>query len=159
MGVWVIGLIVTARYGDPSASYKLYAVRDKLVGAVVFEHVERTNPWLDALYDNVNSILVHSNILSGPRRWPLAVAAGEYMAKHPEEGKALRQLPEDSECPEALEGIEDELRDALTYLVKNHVGITLHFNARRRAERRLQKQKAKRFLDMIGPGGGSHAAA
>lgn len=160
LGVLVIGVTVSMRHGDPSASYKLYAVRDKLVDAVIFRGVPRDDPWFDALYENVNSILMHSKLLSGPKRWPLAVAVGEYQAKYPKSGKPLRPLPEDGECPEAVKEIGCELREALKYLTRNHTGIVLQLNARKREEMRIQKDKAQRFLNMIGPrGGGSQATA
>jgi hypothetical protein len=36
LGVLVIALAVTMRHGDPSATYQLYAIRDKLIDSSVF---------------------------------------------------------------------------------------------------------------------------
>jgi hypothetical protein len=159
LGVLIVGVMVTMRYGDPSASYKLYGVRDRLIGSVVFEGVPRDDPWFDVLYSNVNSVLVHSNLLGGPEHWPLAVAVGEYQANHPKSGKSLKPVPTGADCPAPLKEIGDSLRDSLKHLSANHMGIYLQLSARQREERRIQKEKAKNFLDMIGPGDGSHAAA
>lgn len=102
VGVLVIANAVTLRHGDPTATYQLYAVRDKLIEACVFEGVSRDNPWLDALYENVNSVLLHSNMLGGPPRWSLAVAVGRYQAAHPGDHKKLKPFPADEQkCPKS----------------------------------------------------------
>ena len=157
-GLLIIAAIVTTKHRDPSASYKLYAVRDKLIGTVVFNEVSRDDPWLDALYENVNSVLVHSRLLSGPDKWPIAVEVGKYQAKFPKSGKSLRSLPESTDCPEPVAELSDDLRDALNHLLQNHMGILLQLDARKREERRIQKEKAKKLLNMMGPGAGCHAS-
>jgi hypothetical protein len=150
LGVVVIAFAITMRHGDPSATYKLYAIRDSLIDAAVFRGVERDNPWLDSLYENVNSILVHSNLLGGPDRWPFAVAVGHYQASHPNTGKKLRPLPEQSqECPEAIRTLAPDLRQALEHLVSNHMGINLQMDANEREQRRIQREKAKSLLQMM----------
>jgi hypothetical protein len=138
------------RHGDPSATYQLYAIRDKLIDSSVFKGVARDNPWLDALYENVNSILLHSNLLGGPDRWPLAVAVGHYQAAHPNTAKKLQPFPSDQQqCPDALRALARELRTALEHLVNNHMGITLQMNAQEREQRRIQREKAKNLLQMM----------
>lgn len=148
-GTLVVALVVTTRHGDPTASYKLFAVRDALVGAVVFGGVRRNNPWLEALYDNVNSILLHSNLVSGPERWPIAVLLGRYEARRPGPSRNLVRLQDELECPNELRPVRHELQAALRHLLGNHMGIFLQISARQREERRIQREKAKRLLSMI----------
>jgi len=151
--IYLIGTLFMAvglsmRYGDPSACYKLFAVRDQLVDAVVFHGVDRNDPWLQAVYENVNSILVHSNLLSGPDRWPIAHHVGAYLGAHPEKGKRLRPVP-GYEPPRQLQPVLTELRSALDYLIKNHFGVMLFFSAQQREQRRIQKEKAKALREMM----------
>lgn len=154
IGVLVIAYGVTLRHGDPSATYQLYAVRDRLVEAAVFEGVPRDNPWLDALYENVNCVLLHSNMLGGPPRWFLAVAVGRYQAAHPGALKKLIPLPTDGEqCPQAVRSIASDLKMALEHLSRNHVGVMLQMTSREREQRRIQRQKARDFLQMMRGGG------
>jgi hypothetical protein len=149
-GVLVIATLVTMRHGDPSACYKLYAIRDRLIDASVFEGVPRDNPWLEALYENVNSILLHSNILGGPKGWPIAVAVGEYQGSNPNAGKKLRELPkDDGDCPEAIRGLRSDLQAALQHLTNNHMGLFLQVDGYERAQKRVQREKAKSLLKMI----------
>jgi len=150
LGVLVIAVVITTRHGDPTATYKLYAVRDGLIGASVFDGVPRDNAWLNALYENVNSILTDSNLLGGPRGWPLAVVAGEYQASNPNIGRGLLPLPADAEqCPAPVRVLGTELREALEFLSRNHIGLYLHKSSREREARRIQRQKAKDLLRMI----------
>lgn len=65
-----IALAITLRHGDPNARYGLYAVRDKLIDACVLRGISRTHPWLDSLYDDVNSVLAHSKMLRGSSNRP-----------------------------------------------------------------------------------------
>src|SRR5215469_16087979 len=142
IGVLVIAYGVPLRHGDPSATYQLYAVRDELIGASVFEGVSRDNPWLDALYQNVNSVLLHSKLLGGPPRWSLAVALGRYQATHPGSMKKLVPFPSDAgQCPQAIRAIAPKMRAALEHLSKNHTGVMLHMSAHEREQRRIQRQK------------------
>ena len=152
VGVLVIAYAVTLRHGDPSATYKLYAVRDKLIEATVFEGVPRDNPWLDALYENVNSVLLHSNMLCGPPHWSLAVAVGRHQAVHPGTMKKLLPLPfpaDAGQCPQAIRSIAPNLKEALEHLSRNHMGVMLQMNSHEREQRRIQRQKAKDLLQMI----------
>lgn len=150
LGVFGIALAVTLRHGDPSAAYGLYAARDKLIEACVFKGTSRINPWLDTLYENVNSVLVHSNMLSGPSRWPFAVAVGHYQASHPNAARKLKPFPDDPErCPEPIRALIPEIRTALERLSESHIGVMLQMNACERQERRIQREKAKQFLQMM----------
>jgi hypothetical protein len=122
-GELIIVLAVTRRHGDPSATYKLYAVRDKLIAAVVFKGIDRDNPWLDALYENTNRVLLHSK---------------------------LQPFPTTSEeCPAAIRELVPELRAALEHLVHNRRGIGIQMNAQKREQRRIQREAAKKLLQMM----------
>lgn len=150
LGVLGIALAVTLRHGDPSATYGLYAVRDKLIDACVFEGIARANPWLDSLHENVNSVLVHSNMLSGPARWSFALAVGQYQASHPNAARRLKPLPRDpGRCPEPVRALIPEIRTALERLSGSHIGVMLQMNARERGERRIQREKARLLLQMM----------
>jgi hypothetical protein len=149
-GVLLITLAVTLRHGDPTATYKLYAVRDGLIEASAFKGVRRGDPWLESLYENVNSVLLHSNLVGGPGGWPLAVAVGHYQASHPSGRTRLRPLPSDANaCPEAIRALGPDLRMALEHLARNHTGLWLQVNSREREQRRIQKEKARTLLAMI----------
>ena len=149
-GTLIIMLAVTMRHGDPSATYKLYAIRDKLIEAAVFKGIDRENPWLDALYENTNRVLLHSNSLGGPSGWPLAAAVGHYQANHPSTGKKLQPFPASSEeCPSPIRELAPELRAALEHLVRNHLGIGIQMTAQEREQRRIQRETARNLLRMM----------
>lgn len=150
LGVLGIALAVTLRHGDPSATYGLYAVRDKLIDACVFKGISRANPWLDTLYENVNNVLIHSNMLSGPKRWSFALAIGHYQASHPDAARRLKPFPRDpGRCPDPIRMLIPEIRAALERLSKNHIGVMLQMNARERGERQIQREKARQLLRMM----------
>lgn len=154
-GVLVIALIVTTRHADLSATYKLRAVRDDLINACVFAGVPTNNPWLEALYENVNSILLHSCLPGGQQRWPPAIAFGQFQASNPFGAKQLVPLPRNGEkCPTAIRALEPALRSALEDLSTHHLGLFLHVDAHSREQRRLQREKAKHLLEMINRQGG-----
>ena len=147
-GVLLIAIRLEFRYGDPSASYRLFAVRDKLIGAVAFDGVSRNDAWFQSLYENVNSILVQSNLVAGPERWSLASFLGRYLVEHPEAEKKLNQVPR-YDPPEQLKPVIAELNSALNHLLGNHFGIILQMSAQQRAKRRIQKEKARELRDMM----------
>ena len=153
LGLLGIVLAVTLRHGDPSSTYALYSSRDKLIDACVFKGVSRSNPWLDCLYENINSVLIHSNMVSGPTRWSYALASGHFQASHPNAARKLKPFPRDPErCPEPIRRLVPEIRTALEHLSNSHIGVMLQTNARSREERRLQREKAKQLLSMMGDG-------
>jgi len=153
IGVFVMAVIINTKYGDDSASYKLFAIRDRLIHAVVFQGVSRDDPWLDTLYDNVNSLLVHSNLLAGPSNWRLAREVGKHFANYPDAGKRLKEPPK-APIPNELRPILDDLDKALCELLENHIGIIFQLSAHRREQRRIQREKARQFRCMVGPSGG-----
>jgi hypothetical protein len=150
LGVLVIAVRVAMKHGDRSASYKLYAIRDDLINACVFEGVSRNDPWLEALYSNVNSVLLHSNLLGGPQGWPLAVAVGQCQANSRDFAKKLIPLPENVEkCPAPIRALQPALQSALEHLSCHHLGLHLQMNAHEREQKRIQREKAKHLLEMI----------
>jgi hypothetical protein len=150
LGVLGIALAVTLRHGDPSATYGLYAVRDKLIDACVFKGISRANPWLDSLYENINTVLVRSNMPSGPARWSFALAVGHYQASHPSAAGKLKPFPHDPRrCPEPIRALIPEIRTALERLSERHIGVMLQMNAREREERRIQRERAGQLLQMM----------
>ncbi len=122
-GELIIVLAVTRRHGDPSATHKLRVVLDKLIAAAVFKGIDRDNPWLDALYENTNRVLLPSK---------------------------LQPFPTTSEeCPAAIRELVPELRAALEHLVRKHRGIGIQVNARKREQSRIQRETAKHLLRMM----------
>ena len=124
-------------------------VRDSLIDAVVFKGVPRDDPYFEATYDNVCSILVHSNLLSGPDRWDLAERVGEYLANHPNKVRSLHPWPTEGMPPEHLLPVMKELSDALDYLLTRHIGFVVQMHASLRQQRKLQKEKANTLKDMV----------
>lgn len=128
LGVLVIAYGVTLRHGDPSATYRLYSVRDKLIEASVFEGVPR----------------------EGPPHWRLAIAVGRYQAAHSDAMKKLMPFPADAEpCPQPIRALAPDLKSALEHLARNHIGVMLQMSAHEREQRRIQRQKAKDLLQMM----------
>ncbi len=122
-GELIIVLAVTRRHGDPSATHKLRVVLDKLIAAAVFKGIDRDNPWLDALYENTNRVLLPSK---------------------------LQPFPTTSEeCPAAIRELVPELRAALEHLLHNHRGFGIQMSAQKREQRRIQRETAKRLLQMM----------
>jgi hypothetical protein len=149
-GVLLVAIGVTMQHGDSRAMYRLYAIRDELIDLVVFKGVDRENPWLDALYGNVNRVLLHSNLLGGPAGWSSAAIVGRLQANDPVGEAKLHPFPATSEdCPEVIRALAPELRAALKDLLRNHLGIGIQLNARERAQRRIQRQNARTLLQMM----------
>lgn len=86
-GELIIVLAVTRRHGDPSATHKLRVVLDKLIAAAVFKGIDRDNPWLNALCENTNCVLLPSKLQ------PFPITS--------------------EECPAAIRELVPELRAAL----------------------------------------------
>lgn len=114
---------VTMKHRDSSATYKLDAVRDKLVGMCVFDGVARDNQWLEILYSNVSSILRKS-------------------------AHGLTPLPEGEKCPPEICALQTDLRDALDDLLRHRTRLFLG-TSRERGQKRLQREQAKKLLEMI----------
>jgi hypothetical protein len=147
-GLLIEVTIFRAIHADPPSTYKLFALRDKLVRLVVDGKIRRDEPHFDALYRNVNILLKGCRCLSGPDGWKVAEAAGKHLAHHGNDQTRLTEIPRESP-PEALEPVVSELRTALEHLVKNHFGLFVMMDERRRELGRMQKERAKQFLKMM----------
>lgn len=148
-GLLIVAIGVTTRHGDPSATYRLYAIRDQLIASVAFKGVDRENPWLVALYENVNRVLLHSNLLGGPTGWSRAAAAGHSQAT-PTRRATLHPFPRGpEECPEQLRALTPEICAALEHLLHNHLGFGIYMSAQEKAQRRIQQENAKTLLRMM----------
>lgn len=159
-GVFIMAVLIEAKYGDSSAAYPLYAVRDRLIESVVFGRVKRDDPWLEATYEGVNMILRHSSLVAGiGGGWRRACHIGTVLAEKPHLAKPLPKLPAYAP-PDALVPVLEELNRALDHLAKHHAGWMLQVNTERREKARLQRKRAKEMQAMLraAPGGFALAA-
>ena|SRR5579863_9117147 len=147
-GLLIEVAIFRALHDDPPATYKLFAVRDRLIRVVVDGKIDRHEPHFDALYRNVTILLRASRCLSGPDGWNLAKAQGKYFAHHPGAGEKLTSLPR-QELPETLQPAVSELREALEYLIGHHFGIIVQIDSKRLEVAKIQKEQAKALLRMM----------
>jgi hypothetical protein len=146
--------ILRAIDGDLPSTYKLFALRDKLLRLVVEGKIERHEPHFEALYRNVNILLTGCRHLSGAAGWRAAEVAGRRLALYASDEAALSEIPSGA-IPDALEPVLNELRAALVHVTDSRVGLVgliLMVDARRRELARMHKERAKQFLKMM-PGG------
>ena len=148
VGLLVEAGIFRALHDDPPSTYKLYALRDKLVHLVVEGIITHDDPHFRALYRDVNVLLKGCRLLSRPDGWRLAGAHGRHVARNPDPHVMLAEFPRDA-APAALEPVLHELRDALQHLLKNHYGVFVLVHEKRRKLGRTQKEHAKRLLSMM----------
>jgi hypothetical protein len=140
--------ILRATHGDLPSTYKLCALRDKLIRLVVEGKIDRHEPHFDALYRNVNILLAGCRHLSGPAGWRAAEVAGRRLALYASDEAALSEIPR-GVIPEALAPVLNELRAALVHVADHHVGLVLMVDARRRELARMHKERARQFLKMM----------
>lgn len=126
LGALVTTVGITMRHRDSSATYKLDAVRDRLVGTCVFDGVPRDNQWLETLYSNLSSILLKDE-------------------------RELTPLPESEKCPPEICALQPDLRDALEDVLRHYTRQFLG-NPHQRRQKRLQRERAKSLLEMIEQG-------
>jgi hypothetical protein len=144
-GLFVEACAFKAFHDDPPSTYKLFAVRDKLVRLVVEGKIARREPHFDALYKNINIMLRGCRRLSGPDGWERAEADGRHLARHPHDHAEMVRMP-DTPVPPVLDEVSDELRYSLEHLINHHFGIFIVLDERRREQKRMQKERAKEFL-------------
>jgi hypothetical protein len=140
--------ILRALDGDLPSTYKLSALRDKLIRLVVEGKIDRHEPHFDALYRNVNVLLTGCRYLSGRAGWRAAEAASGRLALYASDEVALSEMPR-GVIPEALEPVLNELRAALLHVADSHVRLVLMLDARRRELARMHKERARQFLKMM----------
>jgi hypothetical protein len=143
--------ILRAIHGDLPSTYKLFALRDKLIRLVVEGKVGWHEPHFDALYRNVSILLEGCRHLSGPAGWRAAEVAGRRLALYASKEDAFSEMPHGA-IPEALEPVLNELRAALVHVADNHFGLFVMMDVRRREVARVRKERARQLLKMM-PGG------
>lgn len=133
---------------DIPCTYRLFAARDALVRLVVEGKISRDNPHFDAIYQNINTLLRSSRVLSGPEGWPIAEVQGKMLAHKPRMAVKLQQPPREL-MPAVLEPVAKDLAMALRHLIANHFGIWVQVDSNRRELMRIQKCHAKQFLETL----------
>lgn len=147
-GLFLEVCALRAIHGDLPSTYKLFALRDKLIRLAVEGKIDRHEPHFDALYKNVNILLTGCRHLSGPAGWLAAEAAGRRLAIYASDENALSEIPR-GVVPDALEPVLNELRAALMHVANNHFGLVVMIDARRRQLARMHKERARQFLKMM----------
>jgi len=136
--------MISVRFADSSASYPLFAVRDRIIDAVVFKGVGRDDPWVDYLYDSVNVILAFTNLLKGPEAgWARGRQLGRVIARLEEAGQAAVLPPPGHDPPPVLEPIVQEFSQALKHLEVRHTGVRIMRSTAAREWSRVQRRKAR----------------
>ena len=149
-GVLVMANVIAIRYGDSSACYPLYRVRDKLVSAVVFDGAARDEPWLQSTYHNVNAILQGTSLLTGPANWGVAAQSGRLLGEaYCGTGRSSFMPLPATPPPEQMQPILADLRNALDFLSRTHFGWAIHVSAKKRAQIRKKRDDARKLKAML----------
>lgn len=157
--VWVQAIVITDKHRDTTATYPLFAVRDSLVRAVVFEGVARDDPWLNALYEQVNMILAGSHVVSGPGNgWSHAAALGRKLGQAASDFEEPSPLPHGHPIPAPVAKILPEIDRSLTQLIRQHRGLQILINEERRTRNKERRRLAKNFKASL-PSPGTHGFA
>lgn len=135
LAIFLFGGLITAvavrmKHRESSATYKLDAVRDRLVSLCVFDGVPKDNRWLEILYSNVSSILL-------------------------KDARKLAPLPESEKCPPEICVLQPDLRDALEEVLRHQTRLSLG-NPHERRQKQLQREQAKSLLAMLERAGLRH---
>jgi len=147
-GTLVIAIALRVKYGDHSACYELFAVRDKLIDASVFKGVSRNDPWLETLYTWINKLLTGSNWLAGPGEgWERAAKVGVHFANKPP--KTERFALPSSAPPEQLKPIINDFQHALAIHQRHHLGWVIFRSSHGREKLRLQKKMARDLQESL----------
>jgi hypothetical protein len=147
-GLLIQVLVFHVMHEDPSAVHRLFAVRDKIIRLVILGKVARNERHLNTLYQELNVLVRSSRDISGPDGWPLAAAQGKHLARYPDAGKKPIRMSVE-EIPEPLRPVAAELRAALEHLLRNHHGIYLQVDAKRREAERIRRARARALLDSM----------
>lgn len=156
LGFLAIAVILSVAYGDSSASYRLFAVRDKLIRLDIAGEIDSDDPWFEHTYHQVNDLLQCSYMLSGARGWLVADEAGKRFAERRFRARAMADGEADQEVdrlntrpPEALLPALEELDEALDQLLNTHMGWVFLLNSASRQYRKMYKQRARKLDDTI----------
>lgn len=147
VGALVIAVVMAIRHGDTSATYALYAVRDKVVAKVAFDSLRRDDPWLEAIYRATNTVLLGAATMSGPVNWPRAQAAGRALARRP--GGPAKDFFPDQPLPDSLRPLFLEFQHALLSLQRRHLGWGLFQSAHRREQARMRREQARKMQEHV----------
>jgi hypothetical protein len=147
-GLLIEALIFRAMHADPPSMYRLFAVRDRLIRAVIEGKIKRHEPHFSALYRNVNILIAGCRRFNGPNGWSLAEIDGRHLAHSLGQRIELSGIPRGS-VPASLEPIILQLRGALEHIVDHHFGLNVLIDANRRESARIQQARAKALLKMM----------
>lgn len=150
-GLLIEALVFRALHDDPLSTYRLFAVRDKLIRLIAEGRVDPQDPSFQAIYRNITILLRSSRCLSGPSGWALAEKQGLALARG-HQAEPLEVVPK-AKLPGALQPVMNELGAALAHLLSNHLGIFVQIDTKRREIARMQKRQAKELLTMMKEGG------
>jgi len=143
-GLLAMALAIDVIHGDDSATYKLFAIRDRVMGSVVFEGVERHNPWVDWMYGGLTMLLACSHVFCGPRRWSLASMIGAKLGTMGDQRGAFP--PPNTPVPEKLLPVLKDFQAALEHLMRHHIGWKVLLSSRLKAQRKEQRKRAEEML-------------
>lgn len=151
--VLIMALVLSMKYGDSSAAYPLFAVRDNAIDRVVFQDVDRTDPWFEFIYSSTNAILRYCNLVNGPGHgWAIGSLIGKKFASNEIQSSEKISVPSDVPVPEALLPLLQEFSQALDHVIDKHQGHRISMTSERREINRRRKaevREIKRSLDSI----------
>ena len=151
--VLILAMVLSVKYGDSSAAYPLFAVRDNAIDRVVFADVDRTDPWFEFVYSSTNAILRYCNLVNGPGHgWAIGSLIGKKFAN--DEIKASEKIcvPSDVPVPEALIPLLREFSQALDYMTDRHHGHRVSITSEKREidrRRKAEVREIKRSLASV----------
>ena len=145
IAVLVLASILSMKYGDSSAAYPLYAVRDNAIDKVVFSDVDRSDPWFDFVYSSTNAILRYCNLVNGPGHgWAVGSLIGKKFANEDIGQSDKTCVPSsDVPVPEALVPLLREFSQALDHMVDKHQGHRISITSEKREIDRQRKAKVR----------------
>jgi len=141
---------LSLQYGDSTASYHLFRVRDKAIDAVVFGNVERDDPWFEYLYSGLDSILTCCNAVKGPEQgWKVGKVFGRKLAQREIRPHRSHLPPSDIEpSPELIQLFRD-FDAGLKKVTQRHMGLLVARNAYRREREKIQRDQAKAMRESL----------
>jgi hypothetical protein len=155
-GTLVLALVISKVYGDSSASYRLFAVRDHLVRLDVEGTVASDDPWFNHTYEQVNSLLQCSYMLGGTKGWVVANKVGRRVAERKlklrangRSANSEKSVGPSTPPPRTLVPALNELDEALDQLLNSHFGWHVLFSSAAREYQRLYKKRARELDDTI----------